>query len=131
MDSAENGTANRDLTFPVSLTNIASGLTTFKTGTARGSVILATIIRIAKTAAVLLFVAASVSGATARADERFFREKIAPLFERHCVVCHQGEKPKGGVSLSTAEGLMAGGENGKVIEPGNPDESLLVEMISG
>jgi mono/diheme cytochrome c family protein len=67
----------------------------------------------------------------AHADEQFFREKIAPVFERHCVVCHQGEKPKAGLSLATAQALSAGGENGSVVEPGKPDESLLVEMISG
>src|SRR5262249_44631564 len=71
------------------------------------------------------------AGARARADERLFREKVAPLFERYCVVCHQGEKPKGGLSLATAAGLAAGGENGKVVETGKPDESLLVEMIGG
>jgi mono/diheme cytochrome c family protein len=66
-----------------------------------------------------------------RADERLFREKVAPIFERHCVVCHQGDKPKGGLSLVTGAGLTAGGENGKAVEPGKPDESLLIEMISG
>src|SRR5262245_4067815 len=74
---------------------------------------------------------AAFSARPARADERLFREKVAPIFERHCVGCHQGEKPKGGLSLVSAKGLAAGGENGAVVEPGNPDESLLVEMISG
>jgi mono/diheme cytochrome c family protein len=72
-----------------------------------------------------------VASAGARADERYFREKVAPIFERHCVVCHQGDKPKGGLSLTTGAGLAAGGENGTVVEPGKSDESLLVEMISG
>lgn len=67
----------------------------------------------------------------ARADDRLFRDKVAPLFERHCVACHQGDKPKGGLSLATAAGFAAGGQGGKAIEPGKPDESLLVEMISG
>src|SRR5207253_1283303 len=52
-------------------------------------------------------------------------------FERHCVACHQGEKPKGGLSLTTAAGLAKGGESSPVVEAGKPDESLLVEMISG
>src|SRR6516164_8777938 len=65
------------------------------------------------------------------ADDWFFRERIAPIFERHCVVCHHGDQPKGGLSLASAQGLAAGGENGKVIEPGKPNESLLIEMISG
>jgi mono/diheme cytochrome c family protein len=72
-----------------------------------------------------------LAGDWACADGKIFREKVAPIFERHCVVCHQGDKPKGGLSLATAQGLSAGGENDTVIEPGKLDESLLVEMISG
>src|SRR5262245_18177510 len=58
--------------------------------------------------------------AQSRAQERDFREKVAPIFERHCVVCHQGEKPKGGLSLVSAAGLAGGGETGKVVEPRKP-----------
>src|SRR5258708_13435340 len=64
------------------------------------------------------------------ASDAFFRDKIASIFERHCVVCHHGEKPKGGLSLATSADLAAGGESGKVIEPGKPDESPLIEKIS-
>ena len=67
----------------------------------------------------------------AAADDRLFRDKVAPIFERHCVVCHQGDKPQGGLSLATAGGLSRGGDTGSAVEPGKPDESLLVEMISG
>ena len=86
-----------------------------------------------RTAFEILLLAASslVFGRFALADERFFQDKVAPIFERHCVVCHQGEKPKGGLSLAMAGGLAKGGENGPVVEPGKPDESLLVEVISG
>ena len=42
--------------------------------------------------------AAALAGGTARADERMFREKVAPIFERHCVACHQGAEGKGGFS---------------------------------
>src|SRR5258708_4135713 len=65
------------------------------------------------------------------ADDGFFRDKVAPIFERHCVVCHQGEKPKGGLTLATAAGFAKGSDTGPVVEPGKPDESLLVEAISG
>lgn len=80
----------------------------------------------------LLLVAISVVGGRfVMADEALFRDKVAPIFERHCVVCHQGEKPKGGLSLATAGGLAKGGESGAVVEARKPDESLLVELISG
>src|SRR5262249_201749 len=79
----------------------------------------------------LLFASGLTAGSGVRADEQLFREKVAPIFERHCVVCHQGDKPKGGLSLVAGKGLAIGGESGRVVEPGKPDESLLVEMISG
>ncbi|HEX5443974.1 MAG TPA: PSD1 and planctomycete cytochrome C domain-containing protein [Pirellulales bacterium] len=64
-------------------------------------------------------------------DGQFFREHVAPLFEAHCVRCHQGDAPKGGLSLATAAAMARGGESGKVVEVGKPDESLLVDYISG
>jgi hypothetical protein len=60
-----------------------------------------------------------------------FRSEVAPIFEAHCLGCHSGPKPKGDFSLVAAESALAGGENGKVIEPGKPDESLLIAYISG
>ena len=60
-----------------------------------------------------------------------FRQQVAPIFEQHCVACHQGEKPKGGLNLADRKRAIAGGESGPVIVPGKPDESLLIEYISG
>ena len=67
----------------------------------------------------------------ARADDRLFRERVAPIFEIRCIHCHEGTKPKGGLSLVSAESLQAGGESGPVVMAGKPDESLLLEYISG
>ena len=68
----------------------------------------------------------------ARADgDELFRRQVAPVFERHCVGCHQGPRPKGGLALTTPEGLLAGGESGPAVVAGKPDESRLVEHISG
>jgi hypothetical protein len=67
----------------------------------------------------------------ARADDPFFRERVAPILEARCVHCHEGSKPKGGLSLASAERSAAGGESGAVIVAGKPDESLLVDYITG
>src|SRR5690349_16323145 len=53
-----------------------------------------------------------------RGDEELFRAKIAPIFERHCLSCHEGSKPKGGLSLANAAKAMLGGESGALIVPG-------------
>ena len=79
--------------------------------------------------ATCLLIAFSMGAAWA--DERLFRERIAPILEARCVHCHEGAKPKGGLSLVSAERLRAGGDSGPVIAAGKPDESLLLEYISG
>ncbi len=76
---------------------------------------------------VLIVLAAGV----VRADERFFQERVAPIFEARCVHCHEGAKPKGGLSLVTADRLQAGGDSGPAVVAGKPDESLLLEYVSG
>jgi mono/diheme cytochrome c family protein len=59
-----------------------------------------------------------------------FSSDVGKLLDTHCVRCHGGEKgTKGGLDLTTREGLMKGGENGPSIEPGKPGESLLVKSI--
>src|SRR5687768_9284978 len=69
--------------------------------------------------------------ATLRADDKLFRERIAPLLETRCVHCHSGSQPKGGLSLVSVDALQRGGETGPAIVAGRPDESLLVQYISG
>ncbi|MGQ0637435.1 MAG: DUF1553 domain-containing protein [Planctomycetaceae bacterium] len=56
---------------------------------------------------------------------------VASIFERNCVSCHQGDRPKGGLSLVNATQALRGGDSGTVIVPGRPDESLLLDLISG
>src|SRR5215210_4132642 len=65
------------------------------------------------------------------ADDKWFRERIAPIFESRCVRCHQGKKAKGGLSLTSARQLQNGGESGPVVVPGKPEESLLLDYVSG
>ena len=64
-------------------------------------------------------------------DPQDFRDRVAPILERHCVRCHQGEKAKGELVLTDAAHALAGGESGAAIVPGKPDESLLLDYISG
>jgi len=65
---------------------------------------------------------AAPTAATASEYERI----IAPLLERTCTKCHNPDKQKGDLLLTTREGMLAGGENGPVLVPGRPDESPLV-----
>jgi hypothetical protein len=51
---------------------------------------------------------------------------IAPLLERTCTGCHNEDKVKGELLLTTPAGILAGGENGPVLVPGRPDDSPLL-----
>ena len=70
----------------------------------------------------------------AQVDGVRFSTDVLPILEKSCVSCHGGTyegEPRTELSLnlSTYEGVMAGSEYGTILEAGNPDESLLVEMI--
>ena len=73
---------------------------------------------------------------TNRNDERYakgqelFKNHVQPLFESTCLKCHSPETKASGLDLSTRDVLLAGGENGKVLEPGQPAESKLYKAVA-
>ncbi|MEX2185547.1 MAG: DUF1553 domain-containing protein [Pirellulales bacterium] len=75
--------------------------------------------------------AASVASADDGAAETFFRQRVATIFERRCVQCHSAAEAKGELRLDDAAAALSGGESGAVIDPGDPDASLLLDYISG
>ena len=60
----------------------------------------------------------------------FFESKIRPVLAESCYDCHNSvNKRKAGLALDYRDALLAGSENGSVIEPGNPEDSLLIWAI--
>src|SRR5579864_8389177 len=66
-----------------------------------------------------------------RAGAEFFEKQIRPILVHNCYECHSGDvkKAKGGFVLDTRDGLRKGGKSGAVINPGHPDQSLLIEAV--
>lgn len=60
--------------------------------------------------------AADKKGLTYEAD-------IKPMFEKSCIKCHSGERPKGKYSMESLEAVIKGGKEGKGIVPGKSAES--------
>jgi mono/diheme cytochrome c family protein len=60
-----------------------------------------------------------------------FRQEIAPLLEHHCLRCHSGDEAKGDVDLSSAATVVEGRGDGWLVVPGKPDESYLLDVVSG
>ncbi|HIF79627.1 MAG TPA: hypothetical protein EYQ05_03485, partial [Gammaproteobacteria bacterium] len=60
----------------------------------------------------------------------FFESKVRPLLVKHCYECHsaKAKEPKGGLRVDGRAFLLAGGDTGPAIEPGNQD-SLLLDAI--
>ncbi len=59
-----------------------------------------------------------------------YNDIVAPIFAERCLSCHSEEKMKGGLDLSSQEGIEKGGAFGPVIEPGNADGSELIRRIT-
>ena len=53
------------------------------------------------------------------------------ILERRCIQCHDAADAKGGLSLEVREAALKGGETGPAFVPGQPEESLLWQQISG
>ncbi len=58
----------------------------------------------------------------------WFEEKVRPLLVARCYECHTDDK-SGGLRLDSREDMITGGESGSAIEPGKPEESLLIKMV--
>ncbi len=63
------------------------------------------------------------------ADPVDFQRDVAPILQRRCVNCHNDRKPRGELSLQSAETAGKGGESGPVIEPGDAASSYLLELL--
>ncbi|MDA0832490.1 MAG: DUF1553 domain-containing protein [Planctomycetota bacterium] len=79
----------------------------------------------------LYFCAQSRAGADVENDNGAvdFEQSIAPLVITSCLGCHNASEKKGGLDLTTPEGLLAGGDSGLVVVAGDPQKSLLIERL--
>jgi hypothetical protein len=61
----------------------------------------------------------------AAADKITYEDHIFPLFQQTCLNCHNPDKARGGLDLSTYGGAMKGGSGGKIVEPGDLGSKLV------
>jgi len=69
-------------------------------------------------------------GSLTYADVEFVRD-IQPIFRERCYECHGPETREAGLRLDRRDAALAGGDSGRAIIPGEPENSLLFKMISG
>jgi mono/diheme cytochrome c family protein len=58
-----------------------------------------------------------------------YEKDIKPIFEKSCFKCHGPDKQKAKLRVDSLSAALKGGENGKVIEPGNSAKSVLVHNV--
>lgn len=80
----------------------------------------------------LLFLSLLLVPATAVADDKKlnFQEHILPLFREKCASCHNPDKKQGGVNVLSFSALMEGGSRGKILEPGDPEQSTIYLLMA-
>src|SRR5438477_11073838 len=60
-----------------------------------------------------------------------FVRDIQPILQSSCYECHGGKKTKANLRLTSRAGILTGGETGKIIVPGNSEQSLIVRRLLG
>lgn len=80
-------------------------------------------------AAACLSVAAPVHGQDDAARPEFYTSRVKPIFDANCARCHGALNHRGGLNMSTREGLLADGRHGAAVVPGDPAKSELLVLI--
>ncbi len=73
--------------------------------------------------------AQSIAAPIDPAEVEFFEREIRPILIEHCYSCHGAKKQEMSLRMDSAQGLLAGSDNGPVIVVGEPEQSLLIEAI--
>ncbi|MBZ0255158.1 hypothetical protein K8I31_03805, partial [bacterium] len=60
-----------------------------------------------------------------------FEQDVEPILMANCVGCHAKMNPAAGLQFLSIETILKGSAHHKVVEPGKPDESLMLKMITG
>jgi hypothetical protein len=74
----------------------------------------------------VLFLALLAPAAAAQEGSKVaFEEHVKPLLRKHCGACHNEERRRGGLDITTLDAVLRGGDSGKVVQAGKPGASLL------
>ena len=75
-----------------------------------------------------------IAAGSARADDKKdaapdFKRDALPILEEKCLRCHGVKRRDGKLDMRSLSSMLAGGESGPAIKPGNAQKSLLIELI--
>ena len=78
----------------------------------------------------VLLVSIFALGAPSAAEVDYVRD-IKPVLRAKCFSCHGAFRQKSGLRLDAVQLILKGSKRGPVVVPGKPDESRLIEVVSG
>src|SRR5215212_4218809 len=76
-------------------------------------------------------VAAGVAPPFAPEEIDYFEKKVRPILVERCYECHsaKAKRVEAGLYLDRREAIIAGGESGSAVTPGNPEQSRLISAV--
>jgi len=74
-------------------------------------------------------IAAAWMALGASAADIDYDKEIKPVLSKFCYKCHGPSTVKGGLRVDSAAAILKGGDGGKAIKPGKPDDSPLYQMM--
>lgn len=74
--------------------------------------------------------APATTGAAQSAAGQATFGSVQSIFNQRCMPCH-GNNAKQGIDLRTYESVMKGGNEGAVVTPGDPANSVLIQALRG
>src|SRR4051812_43543961 len=72
-----------------------------------------------------LLLAAAATARAQDAEKITYQDHIRPLLENKCFSCHNPDKKKGDLDLTSFGALMVGGGGGTIVDAGNSDGSRI------
>src|SRR4051812_37946310 len=79
----------------------------------------------------IVFGCSVLAGSSVTAQEKItYQEHVRPIFNASCVSCHNPDKNKAGLDLTSYAAAMKGSSSAKIIEPGDPDSSLVYMLVT-
>ncbi|MEX2215249.1 MAG: c-type cytochrome domain-containing protein [Phycisphaeraceae bacterium] len=79
---------------------------------------------------VVSLLAALAAAPALAADKVTYNDHVVPILRNHCFSCHNSDKKKADLDVSTYNTILAGGGSGEALAAGNPSDSLLFKLIN-
>lgn len=73
----------------------------------------------------------STTGTTGASASASGYAAVQAILTPNCVGCHGENRPKGGINLTSFDGVMKGGEDGPIVTAGDPDKSKIIDALRG